>query len=106
MADPQGNYAIPLFALIDRKKVDLSQPIPEELAESLQAYLRTECGIEALSCKLLQGGDDTMLVLHDVPEHSLPALCSLVDVQRAQLFRYERTAEDAVTLTPLNVRIS
>jgi hypothetical protein len=40
-----------------------------------------------------------------VPASSLPALCSLVDVQRTQLYKYERSDQDTVTLTPLNVKI-
>ena len=100
-----GEYAVPLFALIDRQKVDLSQPLPESLAEQLALYLQARFGIESLSPQLYRLGDEVYLVLHQVPESSLPALCSLVDVQRTQLYRYERTDQDTVTLTPLNVRI-
>ena len=100
-----GQYAIPLFSLIDRSKVDLSQPLPEALGEQLTFYLNAKFGVEALSSKLLRLGEEAFLVLHEVPESSLPALCSLVDVQRTQLFKYERSDQDTVTLTPLNVKI-
>lgn len=100
-----GQFAIPLFSLIDRGKVDLRQPLPEELGEQLALYLGQRCGIEALSTQLLLIGGEAYLVLHEVPESSLPALCSLVDVQRTQLFRYERSGQETVTLTPLNVRV-
>jgi len=100
-----AEYAIPLFALIDRGKVDSSQPLPESLGEQLALYLQARFGIESLSPQLISYGDDAYLVLHQVPEKSLPALCSLVDVQRTQLYRYERTDQDTVTLTPLNVKI-
>lgn len=100
-----GQYAVPLFALIDRSKVDLSQPLPEALGDQLAAYLYARFGIEALSSQFLKLDEEAYLVLHDVPASSLPALCSLVDVQRSQLFRYERSDQDTVTLTPLNVKV-
>lgn len=98
-------FAIPLFALVDKNKVDLSQALPESLGEQLLLYLSGQFGIEALSTQFLKVGEEAYLVLHDVPESSLPALCSLVDVQRTQLFRYQRSDQDTVTLTPLNVKI-
>lgn len=100
-----GQYAIPLFALIDRSKVDLSHPLPEALGDQLAFFLNAKFGVEALSSQLLRLGDEAYLVLHEVPADSLPALCSLVDVQRTQLFKYERSDQDTVTLTPLNVKI-
>lgn len=100
-----GQYAIPLFALIDRSKVDLSHPLPEALGDQLAFFLNAKFGVEALSSQLLRLGDEAYLVLHEVPTDSLPALCSLVDVQRTQLFKYERSDQDTVTLTPLNVKI-
>jgi hypothetical protein len=100
-----GQYAIPLFSLIDRSKVDLAHPLPEALGEQLAFFLNAKFGVEALSSQLLRLGDEAYLVLHEVPTSSLPALCSLVDVQRTQLFKYERSDQDTVTLTPLNVKI-
>lgn len=100
-----GEYAIPLFSLIDRKKVDLGQPLPEELGEQLALYLEARFGIRALSTNLLLLGEDPYLVLLGVSSDCLPALCSLVDVQRTQLFKYERTSPEEVTLTPLNVKV-
>lgn len=100
-----GEYALPLFSLIDEGKVDLSQPIPEALGEQLGMYLDGQFGIKSLSSPVMLLEGVPYLVLHAVPEDSLPALCSLVDVQRSQLFRYEREDEETVTLTPLNVKI-
>jgi hypothetical protein len=100
-----GQYAIPLFSLIDRSKVDLSHPLPEALGDQLAFFLNAKFGVEALSSQLLRLGDEAYLVLHEVPADSLPALCSLVDVQRTQLYKYERSDQDTVTLTPLNVKI-
>ncbi|NDV62695.1 hypothetical protein G0Q06_09555 [Puniceicoccales bacterium CK1056] len=98
-------FAIPLFALVDKSKVDLSQPLPESLGEQLALYLEGQFGIKSLSSRLLLFKEDPFLVLHDVSSECLPQLCSLVDVQRTQLFRYERTDESTVTLVPLNVKI-
>ena len=100
-----GQFAIPLFALIDESKVDLSQPLPESLGEQLALYLEGQFGIKSLSSRLLLFKEDPFLVLHDVPGECLPQFCSLVDVKRTQLFRYERTDESTVTLVPLNVKI-
>lgn len=100
-----SQYAIPLFALIDRAKVDLGKPLPEELGEQLAGYLEQQFGIESLSNRLLLLDGEAYLVLFGVPETSLPPLCSLVDVQRTQLFRYERAGQERVTLIPLNVKV-
>ena len=101
----ETEYAIPLFSLIDKKKVDMSQPLPEALGEQLQLFLEQQIGIKLIAADLAVIGEEAYLVLHGVEAESLPALCSLVDVQRTQLFRYERADTDSVTLTPLNVKI-
>jgi hypothetical protein len=100
-----AEYAIPLFALVDPSKIDLSQPLPEEFAEQLALYLEGQLGIKSLSAQTLILEEQPYLVLFGVEVESLPALCSLVDVQRSQLFRYERKDQESVTLTPLNVKI-
>ena len=104
MSEP-AEYAIPLFSLINSSKVDLNQPLPEELGEQLGIYLEGQFGIKSLSTQLILLEQQPYLVLHAVGPESLPALCSLVDVQRTQLYRYERSDQDTVTLTPLNVRL-
>lgn len=99
-----AEYAIPLFALIDAALVDLDRPLPDELGEQLGIYLHGQFGIHSLSAQLIVL-EQPYLVLHGVDSGSLPALCSLVDVQRTQLYRYERADRDTVTLTPLNVKL-
>jgi hypothetical protein len=79
--------------------------LPESLGEQLALYLEGQLGIKSLSSRLLLFRETPYLVLHEVPADCLPALCSLVDVQRTQLFRYERSDEKTVTLTPLNVKV-
>lgn len=100
-----AHYAILLFSLVDPSRVDLNRPLPESLGEQLATYLKARFGIKSLSSQLLMIGAEAYLVLHEVPTDSLPALCSLVDVQRTQLFRYEQTDCESVSLTPLNVKI-
>jgi hypothetical protein len=100
-----SQYAIPLFALVDRDKVDLKQPLPETFAEHLALYLENSFAIRSLSAQIHLFRDEPFLVLYSVPEESLPALCSLVDVQRTQLYRYQRSDEETVMLTPLNVKV-
>lgn len=99
------SYAIPLFALIDRGKVEPGKELPESLVEPLRLWLAKECGVASLSGKLVRAEGDAFLVLQGVEAGSLPALCALVDVQRTQLFRYERPNEGTVRLTPVNVRV-
>ncbi len=98
-------YAIPLFALIDKGKVDLRQELPESLAEQLRLWLQDSCAIRSLHARFVKAEDSAFLVLQGVPEDCLPALFALVDVQRSQLFRYERPDEGTVRLTPLNVKV-
>lgn len=101
MIEDGQHFALPLFALIDRSKLDLRQPIPDELAEQLGLYLEGRLGIRSLSCKVIIAGEEPYLVLHEVPHEALAALFSLVDVQGTQLFRYERADEQTIRLTPL-----
>lgn len=99
-------YAIALRALVDpRKTAAFGKDLPEELAEQLRLYLEAELKIRALSCQFLFVRDEPFLLMAGVDEASLPALCSLVDVQRTTLFRYERGDASTVTLTPLQVKV-
>lgn len=97
------NYALSLFALVDRDKVDASSQQMPELAEQLQAYLSGNMGIDLLDCRIEVLGDETYLVLNGVAGASLPAVFALSDVQKTQLFRYRREDSDSATLTPLAV---
>ena len=99
------SYALPLFALIDRAKVDLSRPIPEELGEQIQGWLAAQCRIHALHAKVLVPHQaEPLLVLLGVEPNSLPALCALAEVQRCTLSEYQRAGEDRFTLIPLSVK--
>jgi hypothetical protein len=105
MSDDPSHYALPLFSLIDRGKVDPRQAFPDELAEHLRAWLEGSFGIRALSSKILLAGNEPYLILHEVQEDALTALFSLVDVQGTQLFRYERSDEQTIRLTPLRIKV-
>ena len=98
-------YALPLFALIDRRKVDLQRPLPEQLAEQLQLWLEAQCRIRMLNAKtLLPAGGEPLLILLGVDEGSLPALLALADVQRTTLYDYHREAEDRFSLAPVALK--
>ncbi|MCC5833131.1 MAG: hypothetical protein JJU20_00215 [Opitutales bacterium] len=99
----EQSYALPLFALIDRSKVDPSKPIPDELADHLHAYLEKAFGIRALSAKIILLQEKALLVLQALDDSTLPALLALADVQKSELFRYEREADDTVILTPIGI---
>lgn len=100
-----SSYAVPLFALVDRRKVDPDRELPESLAEQLRLWLGQECGVHSLSARFVRAGSDAFLVLQGIPPESLPALCALADVQRTTLFRYERPDEETVRLTPVSVKV-
>lgn len=100
-----GEYAVPLFAIVDESKVDLSKPLPDTFGEQLGMYLNAQFGIKSLSSPVMLLEGVPYLILHGVPPESLPPLCSLIDVQKSQLFRYEREDQETVVLTPLNVKI-
>ena len=106
MADPagqRGNYALSLFALVDRTKVDTGHAQLPELAEQLQAYLVAKIGLDVLDCRVEQLGEGTYLILNGLANRSLPALFALCDVQKTALFRYHREDESSATLTRLAV---
>lgn len=99
----RANYALPLFALVDRKKVDLDSPQLPELAEKLEVYLRDHLKIELLDGRIEQLGDEAYLILNGVSTASLPPLCALCDVQKVQLCRYRREDAESATLIPIAV---
>ncbi len=98
-----GNYALPLFALVNRHKVDLESRQLSELAEQLQGFLSANIGIAALDSRIEILARDPYLILNGVSEDSLPRLFALADAQRTQVFRYHRRSEAEATLTPLAV---
>lgn len=102
-AGDRANYALPLFALVDRGKVDLQSPQLPELAENLYRYLAISINLDALDSRIEMLGDEPYLVLNGVAPASLPPLLALADVQKSQLFRYHRESSEQASLTPLAV---
>lgn len=102
-ATERENFAISLFAVIDRKKVDPFIELPETFADHLQMFMLQDLGIECLSLRFLRSEQEVMMVLNGVPEDSLAALFALADVQKTELYRYERDDEERVTLTPIRI---
>ncbi|MFP4541491.1 MAG: hypothetical protein ACLFR7_07655 [Opitutales bacterium] len=102
-AATRDNYALPLFALVDRHKVDLQSPQLPELAERLLEYLRAQLSLAALDARVEVLGRDPYLILNGVEPASLPRLLALADVQKTQLYRYRRESAEQATLTPIAV---
>jgi len=98
------NFAIPLYALVDAKKVDLQSPQLDDFAEQLQVYFATELAISFLDARIEILGAIPYMIFNAVEQESVPRLCALVDVQKTQLFRYQREDEEQATLTPLMVK--
>lgn len=98
------NYAIPLFAIVDRHKVDLASPRLPELAEQLGAFLESVHGVRALDWRIEILADQPYLVMNGVELAGLPRLFALADVQRTQLFKYRRESAEEAVLTPIAVK--
>ncbi len=98
------SYALPLYSLVDKAKVDPRSPQLQELAERLGGYLAANLGIDTLHARVEFANNEPMLVLHGVETDALPRLFALADVQRTQLHEYSRDGEDQFTLRPLAVK--
>lgn len=104
MSEDWSNYALPLFSLVNREKVDPTSPQMEQLAEQLQGFLAQQFDLQVLDVRIEQLAREPYLVLNGVASDGLPKLLALADVQRCQLFSYHRDSEDLATLTPVAVR--
>ncbi|MCC5805938.1 MAG: hypothetical protein JJU00_06370 [Opitutales bacterium] len=101
---PTRSYALPLYSLVDKAKVDPRSPQLQELAERLGGYLAASLGIDSLHTRVELANDEPILVLHGVDAKALPKLFALADVQRTQLHEYSRDGDDQFTLRPLAVK--
>jgi len=96
------HYALPLFSII-RKPTGEPERLPDELADQLQAYLEKQFSIKCLAVKFIWVKGEPYLLMQELQKESLAPLCSLADVQKTTLFRYERRGEDEASLTPVVV---
>jgi hypothetical protein len=99
-----ANYALRLFALVDRAKLDAGGLPRDELAENLGGFLQHQFGLEALDVRIEQLAGEPYLILNGVARAGLPKLLALADVQKTQLFAYRRDSAELATLTPLAVK--
>ena len=99
-----SNYALKLFALVHRERVDPGRAQLEELALNLHGFLGHKLGLEVLDVRIEHLAREPYLVLNGVPASGLPKLLALADVQRTQLFAYHRDSAEKATLTPLAVK--
>ncbi len=98
------SYAIPLFSIVDRNKIDLKSPQLPELAERLQLHLAAAYQIDAIDGRIELADDEPMLILHGVTMAGLVHLFALADAQRTQVYDYKRESEEQFTLRQLAVR--
>lgn len=92
------HFALPLFSLVDARKVDLGSRQLPELAEQLGAFLESQHGVRALDWRIEVLGGGPYLVANGVASDALPALFALADIQKCQLYRYRRTSEEEAEL--------
>lgn len=101
------DLALPLFALVDRQKVDPEQSDLAQLARHLAAHLADTLGI-AHDAAAIEGGAagggeaaSLYLVLLGVPESSWPAFLALAETRGAKPFAFRADADGRFTLRPL-----
>lgn len=104
----QQHFALPIFSLIDRSKVDPNASDLQGLAAQLSRYLAEQLSIQHAvasieGVKTAAGEIDLYLLLTEVPQESWPALLALVNAQQATLFVCAFSEENPgqFTLTPL-----
>ena len=105
------DLALPLFALVDRSKIDPDQSDLSSLAERLGTHLEQQHAI-AHDAVAIEGGATgsgsaaLYLVLLGVPQDSWPAFLALCEIQKAQpfVFRREPGEEQRFTLQPLGAK--
>lgn len=105
LEDTGADYALPVASVVDAGKLKgASDEALQELAEQLLQFLHAQHGVLATTARIIEGPDALWLVFNAVPEHSLPALLALADVQGTTLHRYQKLDAQGVQLTPLAVR--
>ena len=102
------HFALPLFALIDRGKIDPNSSDLQGLAAQLGRYLAEQFTIRhaAVSIEGVRNAAeeiDLYLLLTEVPQESWPALLALVNAPQTTLFvcAFSEENPEQVTLTPL-----
>jgi len=101
------DLALPLFALIDRDKVDPDRSDLAALAGRLGAHLETAHGIahEAIAIEggtTASGTPALYLVLLGVPQDSWPAFLALAEIQKSKPFVFRREGDEGrFSLHPL-----
>lgn len=101
------DLALPLFSLIDRKKVDPGKSDLAELAAHLgEHFLETHGIVHEVAS--IEGGNtsggsgELYFVMLGVPRESWPAFLALAEVQRAIPFVFRAEPDGRFTLHPLN----
>ncbi len=100
------HFALPLFSLVDRKKIDPETSDLRGLAAQLEKFLAHNFDVTAGTVSIEgvaqnAGEIELFLLLADVPAESWPALMALADVQKTQLFVCKIDEDSGrFTLTP------
>lgn len=104
----QQHFALPLFSLIDRSKVDPNASDLQGLAAQLSRYLAEQLSIQHTvasieGVKNAAEEIDLYLLITEVPQENWPALLALVNAQQTTLFVCVFSEENPgqFTLTPL-----
>lgn len=100
------DLALPLFALVDRDKIDPERSDLAGLAEQLGVHLEQAHGIvhDAVAIEggaTASGTPALYLVLLGVPQASWPAFLALAEAQKAKPFAFRRDDDGRFTLHPL-----
>ena len=104
----EHSFAIPLWALVDRQKVDPKTSDLRGLARQLGRWLEHNHGVQHKGAAIEESdgaepGADPLLIVAGVPQVHWPAMLALAAAQRCTLYILVREADGSATLRPLSV---
>lgn len=104
----EHTFALPLWSLVDRAKVDPATSDLRGLARQLGRWLAHNHGIQHKGTAIEESdgarpGADPLLVVAGVPQVHWPAMLALAAAQRATLYVVVPDEDGAPSLRPLSI---
>ncbi len=104
----EHTFAIPLWALVDRQKVDPRTSDLRGLARQLGRWLEHNHGVQHKGTAIEETdeaapGADPVLIVAGVPQIHWPAMLALAASQRCTLYVMVKEADGRSALRPLSV---
>jgi len=104
----QHNFALPLWALVDRSKVEVGKSDMRGLAKELGRWLKhnfdiTHKGVAIEEPAGTAAGEDPMLVVAGVPQAQWPTMIAIAQSKECKLFLVLPNEHGRFTLKELNI---